>query len=201
MTAPAWIDPDYSRELKPPAEILLLGEAPRAPEKILAVTRALCVLTALRYQPDANGTKCNINTSDAMQILRAPLPHRFDLGHGPQWVSANDTVDGLRALKFAGWSKLGTLASARAVIEWVGSGRPTVATWKNTSPKKDATGRPITIGGVVQLRSGHINPVVPTPKGKIGVYVTGAGSHCVQECPIEFSFGQYVREVEFWGHQ
>jgi hypothetical protein len=200
MTAPAWIDPDYARELSPPAEIRALGEMPRAPEKIIAVTRALCVLTALRYQPDANGTKCNVNTSDVMQILRAPLPHRFDLGRGPQWVSANDTVDGLRALKFPGWSKLGTIASARAVIEWVAMGRPAVATWKNTTPKRDDAQRPIVVGGVVQLRSGHINPVVPTPKGKTGVYVTGAGSHCVQECPIEFSFGQYTREVEFYGH-
>lgn len=197
---PAWIVDDIGRELNQPAEVRVLGELPRAPEKILAVTRALCVLTAGRYQPDANGTKCNVNSSDAMAILRAPLPHRFDVGSGPQWMSANDTIDALRALKFPGWSKLGTMASESAVIAWVGAGRPAVATWRNMSPKTDSKGRVLTVNGRVQYRSGHINPVVPTPAGHGGVYVTGAGSHCVQECPISFSFGHYTNEVEFWGY-
>jgi hypothetical protein len=103
-------------------------------------------------------------------------------------------------LKFPGWSKLGTIASAAAVVEWVAQGRPAVATWKNTTPRVDSVGRVLTVNGRVQYRSGHINPVVPTPAGHGGVYVTGAGAHCVQECPIQFSFGSYVNAVEFWGY-
>jgi hypothetical protein len=200
---PIWIVNDQAVPLNPPAEILKLGEMPRTPEKILAATRALCVTTAKRYQPDDNHTWCNVNTSDYCQIIRAPLPHVFDLqdGQGRRELRANDIVDGLRALKFQGWSKLGTLASAEAVVAWVAQGKPAVATWKNLTPKKDSAGRVLTVNGRIQYRSGHINPVVPTPAGKSGVHVTGAGAHCVQECPIEFSFGQYVREVEFWGHE
>lgn len=206
---PAWIDANQGRELHPPAEVLKLGELPRAPEKLLAVTRALCVLTALRYQPvrgpdgTVSATFCNVNTSDAMQILRAPLPHVYDLGDGRGAVelTANDTIDGLQALKFAGWSMLGTVASSPAVVAWVAEGRPAVATWRNRTPKRDSAGRALTVNGRVQYRSGHINPVVPTPAGRSGVYVTGAGASCVQECPIQFSFGHFVSEVVFWGHE
>jgi hypothetical protein len=203
VIVPAWVVADQAVVLKPPAEILLLGELPRAPEKILGATRALCVTTAKRYQADDAHTWCNVNTSDVMQILRAPLPHVYDLadGQGRRELRANDIVDGLRALKFPGWSKLGTMASAAAVVEWVAQGRPAVATWKNMTPKKDSAGRVLTVNGRVQYRSGHINPVVPTPKGSSGVHVTGAGAKCVQECPIVFSFGQYTGEVEFWGHE
>jgi hypothetical protein len=208
MSGPLWIDPVQWRDLKPPAEVLKLGELPRAPEKILAATRALCVLTALRYQPvvDPKGrivsTWCNINTSDAMSILRAPLPHWYDLadGRGRREMQANDYWDGLRAMKFPGWSKLGTMASEKAVIEWVAQGHPAVAVWKNTTPRTDGAGRILVMNGRPVLKPGHINPVVPTPAGRGGVHVTGAGGKCVQECPIQFSFGHHTPEVEFYGH-
>lgn len=203
IATPPWILDDAWRPLNPPAEILLLGEMPRAPEKLLACTRALHVTVSRRYQPDASGTKCNINTSDVMQIMNAPLPHVFDLGdgRGSRELTANDTMDGLRALKFPGWSKIGTMASADAVIAWVATGKPAVAVWKNPQPRTDSRGRALTVNGRIVYRSGHINPVVPTPAGKGGVHVTGAGGHCVQECPIEFSFGQYTSQVEFYGHE
>ena len=200
MTAPIWILDEQWRELKPPAEVLVLGELPRAPEKILGVTRALCVTHAPRYQPDASGTKCNINTSDVIQILQAPLPHWYDFGdgRGRRELTANDTIDALRAGKFPGWSKI---ADADAVIAWVALGKPAVVTWRNMTPKRNSAGGVLTLNGVIQYRSGHINPVVPTPIGRGGVHVTGAGATCVEEVPLAFSFGQYVRDVEFWGHE
>lgn len=205
---PAWIVEDAWRDLHPPAEVLVLGELPRTPEKLLGLTRALCVPTAKRYQPvrDPNGvtisTECNIFAGDACQIARAPLPHWYDLGdgRGRREMTANDYVDGLRDLKFPGWSKLGTVASAAAVATWASEGKLAVAVWKNLTPRTDREGRVLTLNGRPVLRSGHITVIVPTPAGHGGVYTTGAGANCVQEVPLQFAFGHYVGEVEFFGH-
>lgn len=201
---PPWVLSDAWRPLNPPAEIRKLGEPPRSPEKLLAITRALCVTIALRYQPDASGTKCNILTSDVLDIMRAPIRHWYDPdGDGPapaHETTANEIVDNLHALKYPGWSKVGTVASSKAVVELASMGKPTIATWKNTTPRKDSAGRVLTQSGKVLYRPGHVVIVVPTPKGKTGVYVTGAGAHCIEECPIEFAFGQYLPEVEFFSH-
>lgn len=184
MSAPAWVVDEQWRELKPPAEVLRLGEAPRAPEKLLAATRALQVKIAKRYQP-VTVTWCNIYLADVMQILRAPLPHWYDLqdGKGRREMRANDIVDGARARKFPGWESLGVLASGQlAASNHAALGLPTFAAWKNPS------------GG-----PGHVTPVVPTPAGEHGVYVSGAGRQCVEECPIAQAFGKYTPEVEFFG--
>jgi hypothetical protein len=209
MTAtPPWIADAQWMQLNPPAEVLALGEMPRAPEKLLAVPKALNLLTAKRYAPIVlNGviqsTYCNIFVSDATTVLRAPLPHKFDLGdkRGLRELNANEMVDGLRAGKFDGWSVVGTMASASAVISLAGSGWPCVAVWKNPQPKKDSAGRVITVNGVVQYHSGHVVLVVPPPAGKRGVYVSGAGARCVDQCLITDSFGIYTPQVEFYSHQ
>jgi hypothetical protein len=44
-----------------------------------------------------------------------------------------------------------------------------------------------------------VTPVVPTPAGKTGVYVSGAGRYCVEECPLAQAYGSHTPEVEFFG--
>lgn len=201
---PPWILDQPWLALTPPAEVLVLGELPRAPEKILAATRALHVTTARRYQPDIKGgTKCNVALSDGCQILNAPLPHVFDIGdgQGKRELRANDIVDGLRALAFPGWSKLGTTASESAVVANAGMGKPTIATWRNWQLQRVAQGAVVTVNGRKTYRPGHVVFVVPTPAGQSGIYVTGAGAHCIEECPIAMAFGPYLSEVEFWSHE
>lgn len=180
---PAWIVEDQWRPLSPPAEIRQLGDLPRSPERLLAATRALHVLTAKRYRPTPTQTWCNIFLADICGILRAPLPHWFDLGDGQsrRELKANDIVNGLRRRRFPGWSMVGTMASQLAVRNLAAVGLPVVAVWKNPG-----------------AGSGHVVIVVPTPEGKRGVYVTGAGRHCVQECPIAEAFGRYLDQVEFY---
>jgi hypothetical protein len=203
---PPWVHSDLARELDPPAEVMRLSET-RSPEATLLITRALLGLgmpspkTLLiggvipdamlppRYRPADVGTKCNFFTTDAMQLLRAPLPHRWrPVADGPlQWMSANDMAMGLRLNLYPGWyrvepAKLGQLD----VVERAAAGLPTVAVWHNPLPKP---------------ASGHIVVVVPTPPGKTGIYVTGAGRHCVDQCPIAQAFGPHVKEVEFYGHE
>jgi hypothetical protein len=199
---PLWLDVMAWHELHPPAEILLLGELPRAPEKLLGATRALCVMTAERYRPTVNGTLCNIFASDAFQILRAPLPHIADPadGFGRRELNVNDTFAGLHAGQFPGWSLTGTIASASAVIALAAEGRPQFAIWRNPKPLLDqVTGKPLLDGfGRPRNHSGHISVVVPTPAGATGIYVTSAGARCVQECPIAQSFGPYVHDLEIW---
>jgi len=181
---PLWIVPEQWRELTPPAHVRALGDE-RSAANLLAASRSLFVLTAPRYQPDAKRTWCNIYLADLADILNAPIPHVFDLHdqQGKRELRANDIVDGLRRNVFPGWSrvipaKLGTLTPPERATQ----GLPTVATWRN--PKG----------------SGHVVFVVPTPPGKTGIYVTGAGRTCVDQCPIAQAFGSHVAEVEFWGH-
>lgn len=177
---PAWISPQQWQALNPPAEVLQLGEMPRAPDVLLQATRVLKVKEARRYSPvrAQNGsliTWCNIYLSDVLAILAAPIPHLWE----DHELRANDIVDDLRAGALPGWNvSLGALGAAAAA----GQGLPTIAVWKN--PKGP----------------GHVMIVVPTPEGKDGVYVTGAGATCAEECPLAASFGPHASEVEFYGH-
>lgn len=207
VAVPPWILPDAWRSLTPPAIVLQLGEMPRAPEKLIAATRAVMVTVAPRYAPRPDGsTECNIALSDISQILNAPLPHVFDLGDGfgKRELRANDVVDGLRRSKFDGWQAAGkgsSIGDSFAVITRASLGLPTVAVWKNLSVVKDAKGKPLCDAqGRIRYHSGHVVYVVPTPPGAVGVYVTGAGAKCVQECPIVQAFGDLLPQVEFYGH-
>jgi hypothetical protein len=199
---PPWLLDQPWQALTPPAEVLVLGELPRAPEKYLRATRALHVTTSRRYQPDVSGTKCNVFLSDGCQLLNAPLPHVFDIGdgQGKRELRANDIIDGLRALAFPGWSKLGTVASEAAIIANANAGVPTIATWRNWQPSRTAQGAIVTLNGRTVYRPGHVVFVVPTPAGQHGIFVTGAGASCLQECPIAMAFGKYLPDVEFWSH-
>lgn len=215
---PPWIIDDMARELDPPAYVMKLSEV-RSAENTLLITRTLLgtyreqqdgtkvflniwfrravpddVIPA-RYQPHDTGTRCNLFTSDAGQIHRAPLPHRWRITEGGklQWMSANDMTLALRTSLYPGWSriepaKLGQLD----IAERAELGLPTVATWFNNGVKL--------VNGTATPLSGHIVWVVPTPPGKTGIYVTGAGRTCVDQCPIAQAFGAHVREVEFYGH-
>lgn len=176
----AWILADQSKPLNPPPEVRALGDI-RSADNLLAASRALLVTLAKRYRPTVY-TWCNVFLADVLAILRAPLPHVFDLGdgHGLRELRANDIVDGLRAGKFPGWSAvLSRLEpSNRAAL-----GLVTIAVWKNTTP-----------GG-----HGHVALVVPTPAGKSGIYVTAAGRTCADQCPIGNQFG--TLPVEFYGYE
>jgi len=176
---PAWIVPEQYRELSPPAEVMLLADQ-RSAENLLAACRSLKVTEAKRYAP-TTVTWCNIYAADACQILKAPLPHVFDLGDGkgPREMRANDIFNGLAKGAFPNWAAVGTIASKQAIMNLAKVGIPQVAVWFN--PKGP----------------GHIVHVVPTPEGKTGIYVTGAGRVCVNECPIEKVFPR-LDEVRFY---
>jgi hypothetical protein len=209
---PPWVHSDLARELDPPAEVRALADH-RSPEATLLITRALLGLgmpspkTLLiggvipdamlppRYRPADVGTKCNFFTTDVAQLHRAPLPHRWrteQIG-ALQWMSANDMTLALRRGLYPGWShiepaRLGQLD----VVERAAAGLPTVAAWFNAGHD--------VVNGIAKPRPGHIVWVVQTPPGKTGIYVTGAGRHCVDQCPIAQAFGEHVKEVEFYGH-
>lgn len=185
---PFWINPNQGVELSPPAEVLKLGDQ-RSAENLIAAGLALHVTEAKRYQP-AGVTYCNILGADWCQILKAPLPHRFDLGdgRGMREMRANDIFDGLKAFKFPGWSETGTIASALAVKNLAAVGVPQVGVWKN--PKLNAPG--------------HIVGIIPKPKGKVdrpgtsGIWCVAAGSHCSDGCPIEDQFGELLKATHFF---
>lgn len=200
IATPPWIYGDAWRDLAPPAIVMKLGELPRSPDKLLSAARALFVTTARRYQTDASGTKCNIYLADVLNILAAPIPHRFNLGDGRGLIElrANDIVDGLRASKFQGWYRV------RSVPAWVEAshGLPTVAVWKNDLPIFNADGKPAhDEWGRPRHHAGHVVLVVPTPPTKAGIYVTGAGARCIDQCPIAEAFGPYLPAVEFYSHE
>lgn len=204
---PPWVVDDLARELNPPAHVLKLGQV-RSAENTLAITRALLgndghsyafrgvavpdSRIPPRYRPADVGTKCNFFVSDVAQIHRAPLPHRWRITPDGklQWMSANDMATALRGGLYPGWSRIEPAEQPRlARNSRLVQGLPTVATWFN--PAKRADGSPA---------SGHIVWVVATPPGKQGIYVTGAGRTCVDQCPISQAFGSHVDEVEFWSH-
>lgn len=204
---PPWIVDDLSAVLDPPAIIARLAyEVPHSGVKTLFITRTLlgphaagyvsgrvpADLIPPRYQPHDNGTRCNLFVSDVAQLHGTPLPHRWftDIGSAKQWMSANDMNVALKRNLYPGWSRvepsrLGELD----IVERTALGLPTVASWFNHSKRPD--GSPA---------SGHIVWVVPTPPGRAGIYVTGAGRTCVEQCPIAQAFGSHVGEVEFYGH-
>lgn len=194
---PPWILPDAWQQLTPPAIVLKLGELPRAPDKVLSASRSLHVTLAKRYQPDATGTKCNIYLSDVLMILAAPIPHDFDMGdgRGKREIVANDIVDGLHKSLFGDWRVYGPAEAASRAA----AGFPTIAVWKNTAPRKDTSGRIITQKGRPLFHPGHVVLVVPAPAGASGLYVTGAGAHCIESCPISWAFGN-ATPVEIYSH-
>jgi hypothetical protein len=74
------------------------------------------------------------------------------------------------------------LASGQlAAANYAAVGLPAFAGWKNPHGP------------------GHVAVVVPTPAGKTGVYVSGAGRQCVEECPLANAFGPHTPEAEFFG--
>lgn len=177
---PAWVVPQQWRELEPPAEVRRLGDV-RSAENLIAATLALHVKEAPRYTPTPAATWCNVFLRDVLAILKAPIPMRFDFGDGRGVVEtrANDIATGLKNGVWPGWLPVSEASAAFGASQ----GLPTVAVWRNP------TGR-----------AGHVVIVVPTPAGKSGVYVTGAGRQCLESCPIAQAFGPYVRQVEFYGH-
>lgn len=176
---PLWIVPEQWVELNPPAEVRKLGEV-RSPENLVAAAAALLVRSAKRYQPTTSLTWCNIFVSDLAAILRAPLPHRFDLGDGKgkREMRANDMALGLRARAFSGWGPVSEF-EAQVLAQL---GMPVVAAWRNARGP------------------GHIVFVVPRREGDAsGTYVTGAGRACVEHCPIQKVFPR-LEQVEFYGY-
>lgn len=163
----------------------------RSPENLLAASQSLQVTVAPRYKKDARGTWCNIYLADVLNILIKELdggkiPHNFDLdGAGPkpkQELRANMIVDALSKGIFPGWKLVTSALDAanRAKI-----GLPTIAVWANPNP----------------AHSGHVALVVPAPDVAPpgAVYVTCAGSVCVERVPLSHSFGT-VKPILFWGH-
>lgn len=182
---PAWVVDQQWIPLNPPAEVLKLGELPRAPDVLLKATRAVHVLEAKRYQPTPKSTFCNIVVSDIAQIIGAPLPHVLDDGSaaGAHEMTANMMTLALRAGLYPRWKTLGVLALGQeAAAAYAAAGKAAIAIWKNP------TGA-----------SGHVMWVVPPPPGHSGVYVTGAGRSCHDQCTLAQGFGPYVPQVEFFG--
>lgn len=187
---PIWVNPNQGVVLNPPAEVMRLGDQ-RSAENLIAAALALHVEEAKRYQPTVV-TFCNIFAADWCQILKAPLPHVFDLGDGKgkREVRANDLFDALSAKpsKFPGWTETGTIASALAVKNLAAVGIPQVAIWKNPIP-----GHP-----------GHIVGIIPKPPGKIdkpgfsGIWCAAAGAHCSNGCPIEEQYGHLLNSTKFF---
>ncbi len=182
MAAPAWVVPQQWKPLKPPADVMALGKV-RSGANLLAATNALCVKEAARYAATAV-TWCNIYFADALDILGAPIPHMFDPdGDGPlpsEELRANRIVELLRAKKFDGYYKVDS--NPLILANRAACGLPTVAVWFNKSGP------------------GHVVLIVPTPTGKSGVYVTGAGRNNLQQEPIAKAFGSFLPNVEFFGH-
>lgn len=176
---PIWVDANQGRVLNPPAEVMKIGDS-RSAEALQAAADALHVTEAKRYAP-AGVTFCNIFAADWCQILKAPLPHVFDLsdGKGARELRANDIFDGLKGQKFPGWSVTGSVASSLAVRNLAAVGIPQVAVWKNP-----INGHPGHIVGVIKSRDDR-------------VWVVGAGAHCSNGCPIEDQFGPYLKDVLF----
>jgi hypothetical protein len=226
MISPAWIPDDLALEVSPPAHVMRLSEV-RSAENTLALSRALLGIVEItesgwnvdagyaraaitaghqiygrpipdlsiprRYRPDSNGTKCNIFDSDLAQLHNAPLPHRWRTTPGGklQWMSANDMITALRADLYPGWSLVSPSNITRlAPVERAAMGLPTIAVWFNAKRRADGS-----------LEPGHVVWVVATPPGKSGLYVTGAGRTCVDQCPIAQAFGSHVNEVEFYGYE
>lgn len=189
---PPWIVDDMALELDPPAIIRRLADLAPDPVRTLFITRGLQVTKAARYQPHDNGTRCNLFVSDVAQLHGTPLPHRWftDIGSAKQWMSANDMNVALKRNLYPGWSRVEPSKLGEAdIVERAAAGLPTVASWFNHAKRPDGSNA-----------SGHIVWVVPTPPGRTGIYVTGAGRTCVDQCPIAQAFGSHVGEVEFYGH-
>lgn len=191
---PVWINPNQGVELKPPADVMKLGDK-RSAENLTLIAKTLCYSTAKRYAPNTV-TYCNIATSDFCQIAKAPLPHLFDPdGAGPKpphEMRANMMYTELNnptSEYGKKWTKTGTVASALAVKNLAQVGIPQVAVWFNP------TGGP-----------GHIMPIIPKPAGKVdkpgacGIWVAGAGRHCTDGCPIEDQFGKYLKDTLFFAY-
>lgn len=184
---PVWIIEQQWRALDPPAEIRKLGELPRSAEKLLEASRVLLVKSAKRYQP-TKLTFCNIYMADVLQILNARIDHLWDPDgdRGPlpaHETTANEIVLNLRASKYPGWEALGVLASGQlSAANYAALGLPAIAIWKNPSGA-----------------SGHVMLVVPAPAGKSGLYLTGAGRFCHEQCTLAEGFGGYAPQVEFFG--
>lgn len=204
MIFPAWIPDDLALEVTPPAHVMKLSEV-RSAENTLELARTLLGhvpgrrvrgivpddLIPRRYRPDSNGTKCNVLASDLAQLHNAPLPHRWRTTPGGklQWMSANDMITALRADLYPGWSLVSPAKlSTQNPVERAAMGLPTIAVWFNAKRRADGS-----------LEPGHVVWVVATPPGKTGLYVTGAGRTCVDQCPIAQAFGSHVNEVEFYG--
>lgn len=183
---PLWINPNQGADLKPPPEVMKLGDT-RSAENLFLISKALGYSTSKRYQP-TDVTFCNIATSDFCQIAKAPMPHWWN---GKE-MRANMMYDELNkpASTYAPkWTKTGTVASALAVKNLAKVGIPQVAVWKNPS------------GG-----PGHIMPIIDKPAGKsdkpgaCGIWVVGAGRHCTDGCPIEDQFGKYLKDTLFFAY-
>lgn len=184
---PAWIVPEQWRELKPPPEVLDLSKGPRSAEKLLEISEALCVTRAARYRPEGRKTWCNIYLADVCALLRAPLPHVFDLrdGKGERELRANDIAWGLEQKRFPKWQAIGTVASTGSICALAEEGRPVVAVWHS---------------GDSDL-PGHVVLCVPALPGRGGIYVTGAGRNAIERQPISWAFsGATLPKVQFYTH-
>lgn len=181
MPVPAWINPKQWVPLKPPPDVLAYGKV-RSRYNLLMATNALCVRDAERYRASAV-TWCNIYFADALQILGTPIPHMFDPdGDGPlpaEELRANRIVELLRAGKVPGYRRVDS--NPLILANRAACGLPTVPVAFN---KKGP---------------GHVMLIVPTPEGKSGVYVTGAGRSNLQQEPIAKGFGSLLPHVEFFG--
>lgn len=184
--APVWLNPNQGVDLKPPAEVLKLGDS-RSAENLILAARELHFTEAKRYAP-TDVTFCNIATSDFCQIVKAPMPHWFN-GREMRANMMQDELNNPASTYAPGWTKTGTVASALAVKNLAQCGIPQVAVWKNP------TNGP-----------GHIMPVIPKPAGKTdkpgtsGIWVVGAGRVCSDGCPIEDQFGRYLKDTLFFAY-
>jgi hypothetical protein len=185
---PAWVNPDQRYTLNPPAEVRKLGDLPRHADNLVEIADALHYPEATRYKPGTGGgdSWCNLATIDFCCIAQAPLPRMLN----GTYQRANDLADLLAAGRIDGWSPVGTLASASAIIALANDGRPQVAVYRAPGDE-----------------TGHIMPVVAAPAGAklpphfSGVFVSGAGAICVHRVPIEKCFGRYSPEVKVYAYR
>lgn len=179
---PTWVNPKQWKSLTPPPEVMALG-AVRSADNLLKMAASLDVLNAERYRATAV-TWCNIYLADFCHIANAPIPHLFDPdGDGPlpfEELRANRIVELLRAKKFGGFYSV--------------EGNPL------TIANRSAMGL-ITVAVAFNSKGpGHVMAVVPTPAGKTGVYVSGAGRNNLHQEPIAKGFGSLLKGVEYFGH-
>ncbi len=155
----------------------------RTPTLLSKVVAQFDVTRAIRYQPTATDTYCNVFVWDVTRALDCEIPHWVDKGNKPakpgtKELTVNATCDWLATEGMnEGWLPI---AEAEARLR-VKAGYPTVAIWKNPAGH------------------GHIAMVVPPrPDAVDATFIAQAGRTNFAYGLLSLGFGP--RSVTFYSH-